>query len=557
MYLDAKRAARRQQQGRSRIVSIPAPTGGLNTRDSLDQMEPTDAVVMDNMIPSIGKVSLRKGYEDFVTGIAADIGGTWAADEIETLFTLVVGSNEQFLCAMDGGIARIDSGTAVEIEPDGTYTSDRWQYTTFQDATSGQPKILAVNGTDTPWTYDGTTHAAWAFEEDNGSGGTQAVTEENFVWVTTFKNRVFLGEANSRDFYYGQLGAIPGAGSTTTMITKFPLSGIRGAQGNILFMGALTRDTGSGPDDFAVFVTDQGQVIVYQGSNPGDAAAWSIVGVYKIPKPINSRRAHAQLFGDIVIATELDYIFLNAALRESGAVILTPTKMTGALSSAAASHKDNYGWEMVISETDNLLISNIPRQTNAQYHQHVFNLQTRAASRFTGLNFRTFAVWNGKLYGATNNAVYRVLSRLSDDASTGEDPIQMRVQTAWTDLQSAEIKHVKAMRALLRSQGAFSYGAKVGVDFIDPQVSVKASAGPTSETTLWGDAPGVTTLWGDTAATQTYWAGTTTASPASAREWRLLSGRGSDFCLSLSADVKDQLVDWLSTDYKLHLSGRF
>ena len=544
MYLDAKRAARRQQQGRSRIVSIPAPTGGLNTRDSLDQMEPTDAVVMDNMIPSIGKVSLRKGYEDFVTGIAADIGGTWAADEIETLFTLVVGSNEQFLCAMDGGIARIDSGTAVEIEPDGTYNSDRWQYTTFAESTTnGNPQIYAVNGTDQPWKYDGTTHANWA---PTMTGG----TDNNLAWVFSYKNRIYAGEANSRNFWYSGLG-------DDTALTEFPLEGIRGAQGNILFMGALTRDTGSGPDDFAVFVTDQGQVIVYQGSNPGDAAAWSIVGVYKIPKPINSRRAHAQLFGDIVIATELDYIFLNAALRESGAVILTPTKMTGAMTSAAASHKDNYGWEMVISETDNLLISNIPRQTNAQYHQHVFNLQTRAASRFTGLNFRTFAVWNGKLYGATNNAVYRVLSRLSDDASTGEDPIQMRVQTAWTDLQSAEIKHVKAMRALLRSQGAFSYGAKVGVDFIDPQVSAKASAGPTSETTLWGDTPGVTTLWGDTASTETYWAGTTTASPASAREWRLLSGRGSDFCLSLSADVKDQLVDWLSTDYKLHLSGRF
>lgn len=544
MYLDAKRAARRQQQGRSRIVSIPAPTGGWNTRDSLDQMEPTDAVVMDNMIPSIGKVSLRSGYEDFVTGIAADIGGTWSADEIETLFTLVVGGNEQFLCAMDGGIARIDSGTAVEIEPDGTYTSDRWQYTTFAESTTnGNPQIYAVNGTDQPWKYDGTTHANWA---PTMTGG----TDNNLAWVFSYKNRIYAGEADSRNFWYSGLG-------DDTALTEFPLEGIRGAQGNILFMGALTRDTGSGPDDFAVFVTDQGQVIVYQGSNPGDASAWSIVGVYKIPKPINSRRAHAQLFGDIVIATELDYIFLNAALRESGAVILTPTKMTGAMTSAAASHKDNYGWEMVISETDNLLMCNIPRETNAQYHQHVFNLQTRAASRFTGLNFRTFAVWNGKLYGATNNAIYRVLSRLSDDSSTNEDPIQMRVQTAWTDLQSAEIKHVKAMRALLRSQGAFSYGAKVGVDFIDPQVSVKASAGPTSEATLWGDTPGVTTLWGDTAATETYWAGTTTASPASAREWRLLSGRGSDFCLSLAADVKDQLVDWLSTDYKLHLSGRF
>ena len=163
-------ARQRQSQGRAKTVSIPAPTGGWNTRDSLDEMDPRDAVVMDNMIPKIGKVALRPGYEDFVTGIAADIGGSWAADEIETLFTLVVGSNEQFLCAMDGGIARIDSGTAVEVEPRGTYTSDRWQYTTFAESTTnGNPQIYAVNGTDQPWKYDGTTHANWA---PTMSGGT-------------------------------------------------------------------------------------------------------------------------------------------------------------------------------------------------------------------------------------------------------------------------------------------------------------------------------------------------------------------------------------------------
>ena len=537
-------ARQRQSQGRAKIVSIPAPTGGWNTRDSLDEMDPRDAVVMDNMIPKIGKVALRPGYEDFVTGIAADIGGSWAADEIETLFTLVVGSTEQFLCAMDGGIARIDSGTAAQVKVRGSYTSDRWQYTTFAESTTnGNPQIYAVNGVDQPWKYDGTTQADWT---PTMTGG----TDNNLAWIFSFKNRIYAGEANSRNFWYSGLG-------DDTALTEFPLEGIRGAQGNILFMGAMTRDTGSGPDDFAVFVTDEGQVIVYQGTNPGDASAWSIVGVYRIPKPINSRRAYSQLFGDIVIATELDYIFLNDALQQSGAVILNPSKLTGAMQDAAARHKDNYGWEMTISEQDSLMFSNVPRETNAQYHQHVINLQTKAGARFTGWNFNTFVTWNGKLYAAGNDAVYRVMSRLSDDASTDENSIPMRCQTAWTDLQSPQIKQVKAARLLLRTQGPFTYGAAIGTDFNDPQVESPASAGPTSESTFWGDTAGVTTLWGDAAGATTYWAGTTTASTASAREWRLLGGRGSDYCLSVASDVKDQAIDWLSTDYKLHLAGRY
>lgn len=543
-------AQQRQSQGQVKMVSIPAPTGGWNTRDSLDEMDPRDAVVMDNMIPSIGKVSLRPGYEDFVADLATDLAGTWSAGEVETFFTLDVGSTEQFLCAMDGGIARIDSGTAAEIEPDGTYSSNRWQYTTFADsAAGGAPSIYAVNGVDAPWKYNGTAHSAWSPTLTPSAGA--APTMNAFAWVFSFKNRIYAGRSGSRNFWYSDLG-------DDGTLTEFPLEGIREAQGNILFMGAMTRDTGSGPDDFAVFVTDQGQTIVYQGTNPGDTAAWSIVGVYKIPKPINSRSAHSQLFGDIVIATELDYIFLNDTLQKSGSVILSPTKMTGAMQEASALYKDNYGWEMVISEQDNLLFCNVPRETNVQYHQHLFNLQTRAATRFTGWNFNTFAVWNGKLYAAGNDAVYRVMSQQSDDASTSANQINMRCQTAWTDLENPQIKHVKATRLLLRTQGKFNYGAAVGVDFINPAVVSQSSSGPASSSgTLWGDAPSTTTLWGDAPSATTYWAGTAVASTSSAREWRLLSGRGSDFCLSVSADVSNQSVDWLSTDYKLHLSRRY
>ena len=534
-----------QRQGRTRTASIPAPTGGWNTRDSLAEMDPRDAVVLDNMIPKIGKVMSRGGYEDFVGDIAGDIGGAWVSGKVETLIPFVVSTTEQLLACVDGGIARVDTGTATEVKVRATYTVDRWQYTTFADATApNTPQVLAVNGTDTPWKYDGTTHANWS-----PTGPTAA----NLIWVTTFKNRVFAGEKNTRDFWYGDLGQIPGT------MTRFPLSGVRGAQGNILFMASLTRDTGSGSDDYAVFVTDQGQAIVYAGTAPGlGTAFWNLLGVYQIPKPIPSRRAYSQIFGDIVIATELDYIFLNAALQSSGGVILEPTKLTGAMQTAATLHKANYGWEMVISEADSLILSNIPRASDqSDYHQHAINVQTRASARFTGWNFHTFAKWSSHLYAGGTNKVYRVLTRQSDDATTSETRIPIRAQTAWTNLESPEIKHVKAIRPLMNAQGAFTYNAEIGVDFVDPSIGTVTSDGPPGATTLWGDTAGETTLWGDTAATTTHWAGAATGTSATSREWRLISGRGSDYCLSIAADIKDQSIDWLSTDYKVDIAGRF
>ena len=47
-------------------ITLPAPIGGLNVRDSLDSMQATDAVVMDNYIPVDTKVMLRRGYVRYV-----------------------------------------------------------------------------------------------------------------------------------------------------------------------------------------------------------------------------------------------------------------------------------------------------------------------------------------------------------------------------------------------------------------------------------------------------------------------------------------------------------
>ena len=51
--------------GRSYNYTLPAPTGGLNARDSLDMMSETDAIVMDNYYPSETKVCLRGGYRSY------------------------------------------------------------------------------------------------------------------------------------------------------------------------------------------------------------------------------------------------------------------------------------------------------------------------------------------------------------------------------------------------------------------------------------------------------------------------------------------------------------
>jgi hypothetical protein len=99
-------AARSANQYRVKAASVPAPVGGLNSRDSVDAMPPTDALIMSNFFPTTGKITLRDGYTQFCTGIGTG--------DVETLIEHSAGSNRQLLAiGSDGVLYQIDTGSAV------------------------------------------------------------------------------------------------------------------------------------------------------------------------------------------------------------------------------------------------------------------------------------------------------------------------------------------------------------------------------------------------------------------------------------------------------------
>ena len=57
----------------SRTISIPAPIGGWNARDSLGSMAIEDAVTLTNWWPGTNSVVLRYGYTKFATGITGQV----------------------------------------------------------------------------------------------------------------------------------------------------------------------------------------------------------------------------------------------------------------------------------------------------------------------------------------------------------------------------------------------------------------------------------------------------------------------------------------------------
>ena len=61
------------QGNAAQVASLPAPVGGWNARDSLANMEPTDAVTLENLFPQTSNVVLRGGYAEHATGLGGQV----------------------------------------------------------------------------------------------------------------------------------------------------------------------------------------------------------------------------------------------------------------------------------------------------------------------------------------------------------------------------------------------------------------------------------------------------------------------------------------------------
>ncbi|TXH51739.1 MAG: hypothetical protein E6Q97_17695, partial [Desulfurellales bacterium] len=214
------------QVGRS--TTLPAPYAGLNLRDDITALRPNEARVLENWVARSGNLGIRDGYADHATGIGADV---------QTLASFVGLTAQKMIAGAGGALYDVTmTGSATSLATG--FGANRWQSALYNN------RLMLVNGTDTPQSYDGSTVSASGW---TGSG----LTVTNLVNIAIVRNRVWLVENNSADVWYAAIGAITGA------CTKFQLSQIA-AGGICMAIGSWSRDAGDGADDMTVFVMSTG-----------------------------------------------------------------------------------------------------------------------------------------------------------------------------------------------------------------------------------------------------------------------------------------------------------
>lgn len=467
MALATKRPNRQQISG---VQSYPAPVGGWNARDALAAMKPTDAVRLINWFPRTTDCVIRGGRDEYATTMSGDI-------ETLAVHNGLSGTNKMF-ASSDAGLWDVSSagaGSAVVA----TVTNGRWQWTNMGDGTSAW--LMMFNGVDKPLYYNGT---AWTEVDAVSTPALTGVTSTTLIAPMVYQGRLFLIQKDTLSVWYLAAGAVGGA------LTEFDFSSLCKQGGYLMAHATWTFDGGDGPDDYAVFVTSEGEVLIYRGTNPSSASTWVKVGTYFLGKPIG-RRCLTPYGGDLVLITQNGAFPLSQALQSAAIDYRTAltNKIENAFNDASRSYFSNFGWEGTVFPAQSAFLFNIPTAEGVTAEQYVMNTITKAWCRFNSWNANTFVVFNGELYFGGDAIVDKAWTGRAD----GDSNILADGKTAFSYFGSqTQEKNFKLFRPVLAVNGPLSFLTGLDVDFGDSNIEGSATYSVTSgaqwDVSLWDDA---------------------------------------------------------------------
>lgn len=462
--------AGKQQLSRTKSSAIPSCIGGWNTRDSLATMDETDAVVLDNYFPDGTKITQRQGYAEHVSGMSGSV---------ETLMVYSPTTGEQKIFSANAGSFYdvTDIGVLGATTVSGM-SSDRFQYVNM--GTSGGQFMICFNGVDTPKIYDG---SSWGDTTITGP------TVESLIWGNVHQNRLWTGEKDSLVAYYGGVNSIGGS------FTSFPLYSVARLGGYIMGMATWTRDGGSGSDDVAVFVTSEGEAIVYSGTDPSSASTWNLTGVFRIGKPIG-RRFFEKVGADVILITEDGFLSMSTMLgvdRSQSEKASISDKINQTVNESVVSYRSNFGWQSIVYPSGKMMIFNIPISLT-ESHQYVFNTITKAACRFTGLNASCWAIANDKIYfGGHDGVVYRADYGLSDNGAN----IEGDVFPAFSYFGSPQIvKNFSMAEVVFEGDIKIVPSKQLNTDFNIPEFAASETEVSYGAAGIWAVSKWDSALWG-------------------------------------------------------------
>ena len=501
----------------SRTASVSSPVAGLNALDPISEMKDKDAVILDNFFCTPYDVMVRYGYTNQSTGITGTVNSLFS-------YSPVSGSLKLFAAA-GANIYDVTSVGPVGAASVTGLTSDKWQYINF--GTAGGNFLLAVNGADKLRGYNGT---AWWVDGDTTHDitGLDTATVNN-IYAT--KSRVWLIQKNTLKVWYLPVLSIAGAA------TAIDFSSLLNRGGYLVAMCAWTLDAGYGMDDYVAFVTSEGQVLIYKGTDPSSTTTWGLIGIYDIGSPIG-KRCMTKYAGDVLVISQDGLAPLSKALMSSR--VNSQEMLTYRVQHIISDYVSQYGalsgWETTLFPKENMLLLNVPISSSASY-QLVMNTISGAWSRFVGWNAACMKLHGDNLYFGANGVVCQAWNTQADNgANINYEALQSFNYFGSND----QLKMVKMVRPVISTDGSSSLLLGVNTDFDTSPPTGLPSFTPnvfgTWDSAIWDSA-----IWGGDLSTK--------------RDWQTAFGIGYCVGAHMKGSLSNIKLRWASTDYLFESGG--
>lgn len=469
---------------------------------------------MDNFFPSTATVDLRDGREVWASGLS---GGARSLLPYNSQIT------SKLFCSTSTGIYDVTvAGTNPNLQV--TCTDGEWSSVNF--ANIGGSFMLLANGVDPMKSYNGT---AWAVPAITG------LTSSTVNSLTTFKRRVWMVPNFSMTPYYLDIDAIQGPAH------PFPMGPVFSRGGYIIAQATWTVDGGQGADDLLVTVTSEGEIAVYQGTDPASLNTFALVGVYYVGKPVG-KKCFMKYGGDLLFLGkqglfQLSKLLLSATIDRTQSSI--SSKIDGAIIAATESFANNFGWSMALYPGRNALVLNVPVLEGAVSYQFVMNTITKAWCRFTNWNAVDFVLFNEAIFCCVGDTVYHCWAGLSDAGV----PITGTCQQAYNNLRGSYQKQVTLTKPNILALGGGTLILGIDADYQALGASTEVDFSSGANVGLWDSSTWDGAIWDSV------------SSPIESHWVTVPNNLGYFHSFRLQFTSSTSRFSWVSTDYAARRAG--
>ncbi|XUM19749.1 hypothetical protein ACRAVF_18970 [Bradyrhizobium oligotrophicum S58] len=498
----------------AQLKTFLAPTSGWIANQNLllpnarkpDGSTVNGASVLENWFPTATGIRMRGGSDAF-----AQIGSE--DDPVVSLFSYHNGNVEKLFATTAGAIYDVSSPaspTNIHLtDESGNFLVDELgryllsslsipagpavdllaggDWSVAQFSTPGGTFLRLVNGVDTPLVFDGTS---WST-----SPAITGVDPTTLSFVFASKFRLWFIQKDSLNVYYLPVNSIGGAA------TLLPLGGIFSEGGSLMFGATWSIESGNGPSEQTVFVTSEGQVAAYVGSDPSDPTTWSRQGVYHIGKPLGPH-AFVRTGGDVAISTNIGLIPLSSAFQRDIAA-LAPVAVSYSIeiewNKAVAATVPS--WQIALWPTKQMMLVAPPTPAGSVPKVLVANVRTGAWAPFTGWNVTCMQVFSDRLFFGSDSG------KIVEAEVTGADQGSAYTATCaplFDPLKSpAALKTGLESRVVLRATSRPTPKLSLQSDYV-----INLPVAPDDTTVVadntWGTGKWGEAKWGSVADKQTY-----------------------------------------------------